>query len=126
MPFILETNASGLGIGAVLMHKQSAYVRALFTVTQAMAKFRHYLLGHRFIIGTYHQSLKELLSQPLHTLEQQQWLPKFLSYDFEVQYKPGKENLEADALSCSMFLALFTAKPSWLLQVQQSLQVDSH
>ena len=108
------------------MHKQSAYVRELFAVTQAMAKFRHYLLGHRFIIGTDHRSLKELLSQPLHTPEQQQWLPKFLGYDFEVQYRPGKENLAADALSRSMFLALSTAEPSWLLQVQQSLQADPH
>jgi len=75
VPFVLETDASRLGIGAVLMqdghpvayfsqklssrmHKQSAYVRELFAVTQAMAKFRHYLLGHRFIIRTDHRSLK--------------------------------------------------------------------
>jgi len=143
VPFVLETNASGLGISVVLMqdghpiayfsqklssrmHKQSAYVRELFAVTQAMAKFRHYLLGHRFIIRTDHRSLKELLSQPLHTPEQQQWLPKFLGYDFEVQYRPDKENLAADALSRSMFVALSTAEPSWLLQVQQSLQADPH
>ena len=123
-PFVLETDASGSGIGAVLsqnmhpiayfskkllcrMQKQFAYAREFYVITEAMAKFRHYLLGHKFIIKTDQKSLKELLEQRLQTPEQQQWLPKFLGYDFTIQYKPGKENIPADALSRTFFYGCF-------------------
>ena len=85
-PFMLDTNVLGIGIGAVLsqvehpiayfskklssrMQKQSAYTREFYAITQALAKFRHYLLGHKFIIRTDQKSLKELLEQRLQTLE---------------------------------------------------------
>jgi len=77
-----------------------------------MAKFRHYLLGHKFVIKTNQRSLKELLDQKLQTPEQQQWLPKFLGYDFTIQYKPGKENIPADALSRSFFMAISSLVPA--------------
>jgi hypothetical protein len=121
-PFILETDASGTGIGAILsqdkhpiayfskklnnsMQHKSAYVRELYAVTEAMAKFRHYILGHKFIIRTDQQSLKALTDQTIQTPEQQKWLHKFLGFDFTIEYKPGKDNIAADALSRSFFMA---------------------
>lgn len=79
-PFTLETDTSGSGIGAVLsqnrhpiayfskkmtpkMSAQSAYIRELFALTEAVSKFRHYLLDHKFVIKTDHQALKHLTSQ---------------------------------------------------------------
>ncbi|WVZ09782.1 hypothetical protein V8G54_014312 [Vigna mungo] len=78
-PFILETDASTKH--AILayfskklsprMQKQSTYAREFYAITEALAKFRHYLLGHKFIIKTDQKSLKELLEQTLQTPEQQ-------------------------------------------------------
>ncbi|MCI22068.1 disease resistance protein [Trifolium medium] len=55
------------------MQKQSAYTRELFAITEALAKFRHYLLGHKFVIKSDQKSLKSLLDQSLQTPEQQAW-----------------------------------------------------
>lgn len=64
-----------------------------------MQKWRHYLLNNHFIIKTDQRSLKYLLEQRLNTPIQQQWLPKLLEFDYEIQYRQGKENVAADALS---------------------------
>jgi hypothetical protein len=116
VPFILETDASGAAMGAVLMQnnhpiaffskpfcprllRASTYVRELHAITTAVKKWRQYLLGHKFIIFTDHQSLKQLISQVIQTPEQQVYLSKLLGFDFTIQYKSGKTNLVADALS---------------------------
>jgi len=140
-PFVLETDASGCGIGVVLsqnlhpvayfskklsgrMQKQSVYAREFYAITEALAKFRHYLLGHKFIIKTDQKSLKELLEQRLQTPEQQQWLPKFIGFDFTIQYKPGKENIPADALSRSFMMAVSSPIHSWMHKVIDRTQSD--
>jgi len=45
----------------------------VYAIIKALAKFRHYLLGHKFVIKTNQESPKDLLEQQLKTLEQQQW-----------------------------------------------------
>ena len=71
----------------------------MLAIAEAIAKFRHYLLGHKFIIRTDQKSLRSLMEQPLQTPEQQQWLHRFLGYDCVIEYKARKENLAADSLS---------------------------
>ena len=136
-PFVLETDASGTGIGAVLsqdnhpiayfskkismrMQKQSAYAREMYVITEAVSKFRHYLLGHKFIIKTDHKSLKEMQGQVIQTPEQQAWLPKLLGFDFVIEYKKGTENQAADALSRS-FMAISEPQFGILNDLQQQL-----
>lgn len=58
-----------------------------------------YLLGHQFTILTDHRSLKELMSQVVQTPEQQLYLARLLGYDYRIQYRSGKANTAADALS---------------------------
>ncbi|XP_058742330.1 uncharacterized protein LOC131614797 [Vicia villosa] len=114
--FIIETDASGVGIGAVLsqeshpiaffskkmcprMQASSVYVREMFAVTEAVKKWRQYLIGQKFHIYTDQKSLRNLLLQRIQTPEQQKWAAKLQGFNFEIFYKPGKSNLVADALS---------------------------
>jgi hypothetical protein len=141
-PFILETDASGTGVGAVLHQdshpiaffskklvprnqKKSAYFREMLAISEAIAKFRHYLLGHKFIIRTDQKSLRNLMDQALQTPEQQEWLHKFLGYDFVIEYKPGRDNLAADALSRLMTLAWTAPQCDFINLVRAALLVDN-
>lgn len=115
-PFILECDASGRGVGVVLMQEGrpiayyskalsptslglSTYEKELLAVVMSITKWRHYLLGRQFLIKIDHQSLKFLLEQKVTTLMQQKWLSKLLGFDYQILYRSGKTNVAADALS---------------------------
>nr|GEZ72234.1 putative mitochondrial protein [Tanacetum cinerariifolium] len=82
--FVVETDASGKGIRAVLCQND---------------KWKGYLPDRHFKIKTNHFSLKYLLNQKLTTPFQFKWLPKLLGYDYEIVYKKGSEKVVVDALS---------------------------
>jgi hypothetical protein len=46
-----------------------------------------------------HYNLKFLLDQRLATIPQHHWVSKFLGLNFSIEYKPGRTNVVADALS---------------------------
>ncbi|GJW83607.1 ty3-gypsy retrotransposon protein [Tanacetum coccineum] len=117
--FMIEADASGDGIGAVLMqgNRPILYyfqnVRGgardagwlplsegnLFCIVEAVYKWRQYLLECRFIIRTDHKSMKELMQQVIQTPLQQKYVRKLMRFDFEIEYKPGVANQAADVLS---------------------------
>lgn len=120
-PFILTTDASNFALGAVLSQgtvgsdKPIAYasrtlneseknystiMKELLSLTWATQYFRPYLFGRRFIIYTDHRPLKWLFSLKEHQNSMFiRWRTKLQDYDFDIEYKKGKLNLNADALS---------------------------
>jgi hypothetical protein len=79
--------------------KLVAYERELIGLVQAVRHWRPYLWGRRFLVRLDHYNLKFLLDQRLSTVPQHQWLSKLFGFDFAVEYRPGRLNTAADALS---------------------------
>ena len=115
-PFLLECGALVISIGVVLMHSRhpiyferrklreeerlySIYDKEMLAIMHALAKFRQYLVGSRFVVRPEHNSLKYFLEQKDLNERQQKWVSKIQNYDFDIEYIKGKKNVVADALS---------------------------
>ncbi|KAK9175296.1 hypothetical protein WN944_027302 [Citrus x changshan-huyou] len=146
--FVLECDASGEGIGAVLSQEGrpisylskalspknlglSAYEKEMLAVVFAVQKWRPYLLGKHFKVITDHFSLKYMLEQRISTPMQQKWLTKLIGYDFEIIFRSGRENKAADALSRlqestenAMVMAISLPIGVWVEQLKQEWQHD--
>lgn len=90
------------------------------------------MLGQAFVIKREQQTLKFLLEQQVGTTAQQKWIAKLMVYDFLIEYKAGKENKVANALSrrhkaednsekLEVMLALIIfLTPSWINELKES------
>lgn len=115
------------------LRASSTYAREMYAITEAVRRWRQYLLGRRFVIHTDHQSLRSLLHQTIQTPDQYKWLVKLLGFDFDILYKPGCTNKPADALSRlpddnpTSFLSLAVTRPFPALwhALQQAYKDDS-
>ena len=113
---MVDCDASGTGFGAVLHQgegplafysrpfaqrhlKLAAYERELIGLVQAVRHWRPYLWGRKFVVRIDHYALKFMLDQRLSTVPQHQWISKLFGFDFSVEYRPGRLNVVADALS---------------------------
>ena len=119
-PFILQTDASNVGLGAVLTQidqkglerviayasstlsqrerNYSAIEKEALAIVFAVKHFRFYLLGRKFCIVTDNSALRWL-----HSMEPKgriaRWIMDLQEFDFTVKHRPGGANSNADALS---------------------------
>ena len=120
-PFVLYTDASGTGLGAVLSQiddekreRVIAYTsRSLnkaecnygitdqecLAVVWAVKHFEQYLGLLPFKVITDHSALKFLQTADVPTSKRARWMMYLQQFQFEIVHRPGKENSNADALS---------------------------
>ena len=90
-----------------------------------------YLIDNHFNIKTGQKSLKWLLQQKISTSFPQFWLSELLGFDYEIQYKQGKENIVADALSRIyhievLYLAIYVVSSDIVALIAESYALDVH
>lgn len=114
--FTITTDASQFALGAVLSqdehpicfasrtlndHEQrySTIEKELLAIVWAVKYFRPYVFGRRFLIETDHKPLQWLFSLKEPNSRLFRWKIKLSEYDYEIRYKKGAKNGNADALS---------------------------
>ncbi|KAF7841818.1 Transposon Ty3-G Gag-Pol polyprotein [Senna tora] len=132
--FEIECDASGIGIGAVLVQEKrpiayfseklngaqlrySTYDKELYALVRALDVWQCYLLLKEFVIHTDHESLKHLKGQGKLNKRHATWVEFIEAFPYVICYKQGKENIVVDALSRRY--ALITTLTSKLLGFEQ-------
>ena len=122
--FVVEVDASEVGVGAVLSQRSSsddkvhpcAYFsyrlspaernydignRELLAVKMALEEWRHWLEGSGvpFIVWTDHKNLEYISTAKRLNSRQARWALFFGRFDFTISYRPGSKNIKPDSLS---------------------------
>ncbi len=122
--FVVEVDASEVGVGAVLSQRATsddkvhpcAFFshrlspaernydignRELLAVKLALEEWRHWLEGSGvpFVVWTDHKNLEYIQSAKRLNSRQARWALFFGRFDFSISYRPGSKNIKPDALS---------------------------
>ena len=98
--------------------------RECLAIVYALKQFRHYLLGRKFRLVTDHEPLQWLSAQKMQGLLCR-WALAIQEYDFDIVYRKGSMNGNADALSrattspCAITVALPHYSPADLCRAQE-------
>ncbi|KAG1934526.1 interleukin-1 receptor accessory protein-like 1-A [Pimephales promelas] len=90
LPYVLTTDASITGLGAALYQEQEV---------GGHSKFSDYLYGGEFVVVTDSNPLTYILTSAKLDATSYRWLSALSTFNFKIQYRAGKQNLDADGLS---------------------------
>jgi hypothetical protein len=113
--FELECDASGIGIGGVLIQGSkpvtffseklhgptldySTYDKELYALVRVLQTWQHYLWSKGFVIHSDHESLKYLKGQSNLNKRHAKWIEFIESFPYIIKHKKGKDNVIANAL----------------------------
>ncbi|XP_071708698.1 uncharacterized protein [Rutidosis leptorrhynchoides] len=116
MLFELECDASGVGIGAVLVQGKrpvayfseklngsklnySTYDKEFYAIIRAVDHWSHYLKPRQFVLFSDHEALKYINGQHKLNPRHAKWVEFLQMYSFVSKHKAGTSNVVADALS---------------------------
>ena len=122
LPFVLHTDSSSEGLGAVLYQKQDGKLRVIAYASRSVSKSESHYPAHKLeflalkwaVCGKFHEYLYGSNTFEVHTDNNpltyvltsakldacgQRWVAKLANYNFTIKYKCGLSNVEADALS---------------------------
>uniref|UniRef100_A0A2N9GJR0 RNA-directed DNA polymerase n=1 Tax=Fagus sylvatica TaxID=28930 RepID=A0A2N9GJR0_FAGSY len=106
--FEIECDASGVGIGAVLMQEgrpiayfseklsgaalnYPTYDKELYALVRALETWQHYLWPKEFVIHTDHESLKHLKGQHKLNKRHARWVEFIETFPYVIRYKQGDD-----------------------------------
>ncbi|GJR31153.1 putative reverse transcriptase domain-containing protein [Tanacetum coccineum] len=116
--FVVYCDASGIGLGCVLMQRGKVIAYAsrqlkihekdytthdleLDAVMFALKIWRHYLYGTKSVIYTDHKSLQHIFSQKELNMRQRHWIELFSDYDCEIRYHPSMASSIKDKIQAT-------------------------